>query len=250
MPDATYHRIPGLPLMVVVMVLLLATLFRFYLSSRYAFYVVLLPTWLLSFVSYAVQWILSVRDSPRKTSAGEDHRLARLRVVVNVPVYNEDPALLDRCLYSLVNQHRPVQRVDVVDDGSGEDYSRLREHWERGWPNGCEVTWLRQENAGKKVAQSRTFVDDPEADVFITVDSDTALDYRAVEEGLKPFADRTVASVAGIELVGNQASKWLNDGSVLAEHPLSARHLGRPVRSGRHADESRPVRALPGMDYP
>ena len=66
----------------------------------------------------------------------------------------------------------------------------------------CRFHLVRQVNAGKKRAQWRTFSGDP-ADVFITLDSDTVLEVNAIHEGLKPFADRRVHSVAGLELAWN-----------------------------------------------
>jgi hyaluronan synthase len=78
-------------------------------------------------------------------------------VTVNVPVYNEDPALLDRCLYSLVNQVRPVQVIDVVDDGSSVGYSAIREYWEGYWPGGRKYAGTASEMRSKKFAQSVTF---------------------------------------------------------------------------------------------
>lgn len=64
------------------------------------------------------------------------------------------------------------------------------------------MTKYEQPNTGKKRAQARTFRFDP-ADVFVTLDSDTVLDAHALEEGLKPFADQRVQSVAGLELAWN-----------------------------------------------
>jgi hyaluronan synthase len=43
----------------------------------------------------------------------------------------------------------------------------------------------------------------------VTLDSDTALERRAIEEGLKPFADRRVQCVAGLELAYNHDHNWL-----------------------------------------
>jgi hyaluronan synthase len=43
----------------------------------------------------------------------------------------------------------------------------------------------------------------------VTVDSDTALERHAIKEGLKPFANPDVMSVAGIELAFNSAVNWL-----------------------------------------
>lgn len=169
----------------------------------------LLSVWTLAFLFSAAQWLLSWLDKPRTVTPAQQARLDRLRVTVNVPVYNEDPELVDRCLFSIVNQERPPDRVDVVDDGSTVDYSALAAHWDRTWPGGVEVYWVRQRNGGKKRAQAATFTSDPDADIFVTIDSDTALERSALAEGLKPFADPAVQSVAGIELAFNSRANWL-----------------------------------------
>ena len=155
------------------------------------------------------QWALSLCYKPTTLTPPEQARVDRLRVAVVIPCYNEDPAVLDRSLYSLVSQSRPPERVSVVNDGSTVDYAALRRHWEGHWPGGTEVTWTTQVNQGKKRAQATGFLLNPDADIFITIDSDTALEGRAVEEGLKPFADRGVSSVAGIEIAFNAQVNWL-----------------------------------------
>lgn len=169
----------------------------------------LMAVWTLAFVFSAAQWLLSWADKPHTVTPAEQARLDRLKVVVNVPVYNEGAELLDRCLYAIVTQDRPPARVDVIDDGSTVDYSELASHWRGMWPRGVEVRWVRQRNGGKKHAQAATFVTAPDADIFVTIDSDTALEHRAIGEGLKPFADRSVQSVAGIELAFNSRVNWL-----------------------------------------
>lgn len=63
-------------------------------------------------------------------------------------------------------------------------------------------SWVRHANQGKKRAQCVTFAGD-NADIFITLDSDTTLERDAIAEGLKPFADPRVQSVAGLELAWN-----------------------------------------------
>ena len=63
-------------------------------------------------------------------SAADRRRLARLHVTVAVPVYNEDPGLLDRCR-CLVISTGPLTVIWVVDDGSQTDYAMLRQYWER-----------------------------------------------------------------------------------------------------------------------
>ncbi len=160
------------------------------------------------FLLTVVQWLMSMFERPYRVNAVQQRRLDRLRVTVNVPVYNEDPVLLDRALYALFSQTRLPNRVEVVDDGSTVDYSQVFEYWRRCHPPDVEFSWARQRNKGKKHAQAHTFGAD-DGDIFVTLDSDTALERRAIEEGLKPFADRKVQSVAGLELGYNYRKNWL-----------------------------------------
>jgi hyaluronan synthase len=168
----------------------------------------LMVIWTATFVVAIVQVLLAWRDVPRIVTLEQQARLDRMYVTVNVPVYNEDPLLLDRALYALLTQTRLPNRVQVVDDGSAMDYAEIRGFWECNHPPGVRFSWVRQENRGKRHAQAHTFRDD-DADIFVTLDSDTALERQAISEGLKPFADRQVQSVAGLELAYNQNQNWL-----------------------------------------
>jgi hyaluronan synthase len=175
-----------------------------YIWSHPLYRPVLIGTLLVS-VFFAVQWLLSCRDKP---VADSEEWLEALRVTVNVPVFNEAPEILDRTLWALVNQSRSPQLVDVVDDGSAIDYTMLRSHWQ-GRHGNTEVRWRKKPHAGKKAAQALTFLSDEHADIFVTVDSDSALECRAIENGLKPFNDPEVKSVAGIELALNHRANWV-----------------------------------------
>jgi hyaluronan synthase len=161
------------------------------------------------FMFRAVAWLLSWKDEPVKVGRKAQEWLNHLYVVVTIPVYNEDAHLLDRCIWALVNQSRPPQRVDIVDDGSKIDYTELKEHWCRQWPGGPVVHWRRQQNQGKRRAHALTFATCDEADIFVTIDSDTSLEHHAIEEGLKPFIDTRVQSVAGIEMGFNAFTNFL-----------------------------------------
>ena len=97
----------------------------------------------------------------------------------------------------------------MVDDGSKTDYSQVASYWTGTWSNGTEIRWTRQSNQGKRRAHSYVFERVPEADIFVTVDSDTTLEHRAIDEGLKPFQNRTVQSVAGIEMGFNAYHNFL-----------------------------------------
>ena len=186
---------------VAAVVMLLAVRHAWLLVSwgKYRF---LAALWMAYFVLTAIQWVLAWLEKPYTVTKVQQARLDRMKVTVNIPVFNEDPEVLDRVLYAVFRQTRLPNRIEVVDDGSKVQYDALREWWLRHHPSEVQFTWIRQKNAGKKHAQVRTFDGDP-ADIFITLDSDTVLEARAIEEGLKPFADRRVHSVAGMELAWN-----------------------------------------------
>lgn len=160
------------------------------------------------FLLTVVQWIMSMFERPYRVTAEQQRRLDRLWVTVNIPVYNEDPVLLDRALYALFNQTRLPNRIEVVDDGSTVNYAEIYHYWRRHHPPMVDFCWVRQRNQGKKHAQARTFAID-DGDIFVTLDSDTALERRAIDEGLKPFAERRVQSVAGLELAYNYRKNFL-----------------------------------------
>ena len=117
--------------------------------------------------------------------------------------------IVDRTVYSLLTQARLPDRVQIVDDGSAVDYTEVRTWWEEHHDPRVEFSWAGKPNAGKKSAHALTFRSDHTADIFITVDSDTCLEHNAIREGLKPFADRRVQSVAGIELAANHSQSLL-----------------------------------------
>jgi hyaluronan synthase len=165
-------------------------------------YRLLAVLWLIYFIITALQWGISWLERPFTVRGADPTGLDRMRITVNVPVFNEDPEVLDRVLYALFRQTRLPSRVEVVDDGSTVDYQEVQTWWEQHHPPAVQFTWIRQANAGKKWAQARTFAGDP-ADVFVTLDSDTVLEARALEEGIKPFLDGRVQSVAGLELAWN-----------------------------------------------
>ena len=162
--------------------------------------------WSAGFAWMGLQWVLSWLDKPREVTPRGQRRLDAMRVTVIIPLYNEDPRVVDRVLYALSHQTRPPDRVEVVDDGSTVDYTAVRRHWQKRGP---QLSWRRQANAGKKHAQALAIRNDNDADIFVTIDSDTALESRALEEGLKPFGDPRVQSVAGIEIAANPQANWL-----------------------------------------
>jgi hyaluronan synthase len=174
--------------------------------SLYHHYLPLMVAWTVVFALSLLQWTLAIFERPY---AGWSERLDRMKVVVSVPVYNEEPATLDRVLFSLAGQTRLPDVVHVVDDGSKVNFQKVRDHWRADPVLGPRLWWARQVNYGKKFAQAACFTRHPDADVFVTVDSDTMLARNSIEEGLKPFLRDDVYSVAGLELAYNHAKNWL-----------------------------------------
>jgi hyaluronan synthase len=135
--------------------------------------------------------------------------LDALSVTVNVPVYNEDPATLKLVLQALLEQTRMPQEIAVVDDGSEHDLSEVRNWFLAQVPTymalGTVLSWSHTPNRGKRHAQLQT-LRDCKSDIFITTDSDTIASRTAIEEGLKPFIDKRVTSVASVILAYNHRS--------------------------------------------
>jgi len=209
-PDVTFRPLRGLAVVPLVIVtagsvaLHDAGLGRQLLADPW-----MVAAWCTALAFVLAQLALAWLQRPYTVTRRQQGQLDRLWVTVNIPAYNEDPAILDRTIFALFSQTRLPDHVQVVDDGSAQDYREVREWWEVHHPPGVRFSWVRQENAGKKHAQSVTFIGDRNADIFVTIDSDSALDCCALDEGLKPFADPRVASVAGLETAFNYDSNLL-----------------------------------------
>ncbi|PRH77155.1 glycosyl transferase [Streptomyces solincola] len=181
------------------------------------------------FVLFAIQVALYHLDRPTRVPASAQQRLDRLHVCILMPVYNEDPGYLRLGLESFLQQSRRPDSVHVVDDGSTTtDYAEIRDWWLRAATRaGVTTTWQRVPNGGKRHAQARGVEAGADADVYITVDSDSYLDPRAVEEILQPFSKRRVQSVAGIVIATN------NRGPARPARPQPLGHAGKATRRAR-----------------
>lgn len=170
------------------------------LSAGHVQYPAAIAIWGVMMTFILVQLVLSWMQRPVVLTTEEERaRVASLTVAVVIPCYNEDPQILDRTIFSVLNQTRLPNYLVVVDDGSKVDYSEVWSHWD-GRPDFIRI---RQPNAGKKHAQAAAFRLLPDMDIWATIDSDSALEARAIEEGMKPFADEEVTSVAGLEMAYN-----------------------------------------------
>jgi hyaluronan synthase len=154
---------------------------------------------LLAFTLLAAKLLASLRHRP--VGAGSDALDLRSNVTVIVPFYNEDPALLVACLRSILGQTRRPTSLHLIDDGSSNGQGRravtsmlteLHVAFE------TVTLTVFPENRGKREALAVGIRADSDAEVVITIDSDTVLDPNAFAEGLKPFADPGVAAVTGL----------------------------------------------------
>lgn len=209
-PAVTYRPARG-PLLVSVTTLAAAFLILHHVDTiaENSYGRALMVVWTVMFAVWLSQLVLAWFEKPFVVTSRQQQRLDRMKVTVVIPCYNEDPELVDMTLYALFRQTRLPDRVVVVDDCSDVGYGEVHDYWIRRHPPGIGFHWLRQEaRQGKRAAQGRGFHGD-DADVFVTLDSDTALEPRAIEEGLRPFADRRVQSVAGMELAYNRRHNLL-----------------------------------------
>lgn len=161
--------------------------------------------WIATFSMLAAQVVLYHLERPPKATPRALRQLAGQHVAIVVPVYNEDPGYLRMMLESFIQQTRTPNAVHVVDDGSTSgDYAEVRDWWwHASAAAGIAASWQRTPNEGKRHAQAVAVRCADEADIIITVDSDSYLAPTAVEEVVKPFVKAKVQSVAGIVMATN-----------------------------------------------
>nr|WP_257720759.1 glycosyltransferase [Mycobacterium sp. JS623] len=124
------------------------------------------------------------------------------RVLCIVPSYNEDPAGLHATVKALLAQTIPVDIV-VIDDGSYIPVAATVDH--------PRVTWLRQENIGKRGAQVnvlRRFTRD-DYQFILTVDSDSEPYPDACEHLLRAMSDPRIQAATGMIYIRNYKSNWV-----------------------------------------
>jgi hyaluronan synthase len=154
----------------------------------------------IMFLNLSINFWGSISHRAHKPNPKKQDLLNALTVAVIVPVYNEDPKLLAAGLDSLLHQTRMPQEVWITDDGSTNQPLRtwpVRKAVDALRKGGVMVRTKRQTNAGKRHAQAAGFTMS-KADIYVTIDSDTVLDPKAIEELLIPFQQRSTMSVAGI----------------------------------------------------
>lgn len=130
------------------------------------------------------------------------------RVAVVVPVYNEQPDMLERCLASIDGQDYPYLAVWAVDDGS-PNRSELQAVYDA---HPLVTTVLLDGNVGKRNAQAVVFDRanlGPDG-VFVTVDSDTVIAPGGLRRIVAPFTrNRQLGAVTGDVRALNHADNLL-----------------------------------------
>lgn len=164
--------------------------------------------WAVSFL--LLWWVpLSWFERPAKATIRQMKTLNELIVAVQIPVYNEDRNALVACLTALFEQTRKPDRILLTDDGSEDPLPDIRDWFlDQCQEHEIDGVWHRQANRGKRHAQMAVLADD-DSDIICTLDSDSILDHRAIEEGLKPFVNPKIMSVAGLVAVLNTRTNWL-----------------------------------------
>lgn len=125
-----------------------------------------------------------------------------MRVVAIIPVYEEKTERVHEVVWSLINQTVPPEHIYVVDDGSEiplQGFSHPR------------VTWIRQENAGKRFAQLRALEEfkREDYDLILTVDSDSIFDRDAVEHLMRPFHNEKIMAATGMIYTANRKQNFM-----------------------------------------
>lgn len=171
----------------------------------------LAAVWVATFLLLSAQTIMYLVERPHRATPRQQRQLDALHVAVLVPAYNEDDGYLRLCLTSLLRQTRLPTSVHFVDDGSTTgDYAAVRAWWEpAAAAAGIATTWQRIPHAGKRESQATAAAVATDADVFVTIDSDSHLAPDALAELLQPFARPAVQSVAGVVVASNVNANWL-----------------------------------------
>lgn len=129
--------------------------------------------------------------------------MAEGMVLAVIPAYNETDDALHKTVRALLAQTRPPDAIYVIDDGSARPV-RGFEH-ER-------VTWMRQENTGKRGAQCTVLqlFEPSEWDFVMTVDSDSAPYPDALEHLLRSMSDPRVQAATGMIYIRNYDESWVS----------------------------------------
>lgn len=160
-----------------------------------------LPVWAACLAAACLSLLTAVRP---RTFTG--HEVAAGRVLAVVPAYNEDEEALYACVRSLLASEVIPDRVIVVDDGSKIPVRPFSHPL---------VTWVRQENKGKRAAQAAALrlAAPGEYQFILTVDSDSEIRLDALGHLLRAMSDKRVQAATGWIYVRNWNGNWVTRGA-------------------------------------
>lgn len=133
----------------------------------------------------------------------EFHFGHKAKVTVVVPVYNEDPVILEKCIKSIYDQKYKELEIIIVDDGSIEAKALDKKVYYK-FNHGRSRAIMVKDNIGKRGVQKIGF-DEAKGDIIVTVDSDTILHSKnVIEQIVQRFKDPEVGAVTGDVRVENR----------------------------------------------
>jgi poly-beta-1,6-N-acetyl-D-glucosamine synthase len=143
-------------------------------------------------------------------------------VSILIPAYNEE-SVIERCLSSVCSSTYPNIQILVVSDGSTDKTAEVvrrfiddriatyrpaetklvrsgygfRRTWQRSTsPASHRIKIIEQANGGKASALNRALLGQTQGELVMTLDADSVLHRKAIENVIKYFLDPTVAGVA------------------------------------------------------
>lgn len=195
-----------------------------------------LPLGLVGIVSWSV-WLVRRTLSHQYRPVLNSHRET---TSVVVPVYREDPLVLERCLRSWIAQG-PDEVILVVDDTDSLILDRLRE---LDLPTVVILPWRHQGKRGALGAGIRA----AKGSLVVLTDSDTAWRPGLLDAVQMPFEDPRVGGVGTRQYVYARESNlwrrvahWLLNTRYLDYVPATSRWGAVPCLSGRTAAYRRAV---------
>ncbi|MFD2305439.1 glycosyltransferase [Enterococcus termitis] len=131
------------------------------------------------------------------------------RVHILMPIYNEPVENIEKAFQSILAQTVKPHTFVAVNDGSQlVDYATLAEKYTTIFKEqDIQFKFLTQKNSGKRAAQLLAYdsltIADFHNEIILTIDSDTIFEEHAIEQGIIPFEDEQVFSVAGVIVTRN-----------------------------------------------
>ena len=120
---------------------------------------------------------------------------------VIIPAYNEGRHVYETIRSAAACDYDPAElTITVVDDGSTDDTREWIRKAVEELPQVRAIYLPR--NSGKKHALS-TAIKSSEAEILVTIDSDSIIEKEAITNIVRPFADATIGAVAGHVRVQN-----------------------------------------------